>query len=226
MKQPLRRRLAIGTGILVGIAVTLWLHAPGQAHLRAPGPMNTGHETLACDACHVPAPGTLRQQLQVVARSWITGDAGSADVGFRAVGNTQCQGCHERPDDRHPVFRFLEPRFAKARAAIHPERCTSCHREHDGVRVTVADGTYCSTCHADLDVKDDPLDVSHRALVAAQRWDSCLGCHDYHGNHGFVPPHRLADAIAPAAIETYFHGGSSPYPAPIIHAHPPEVTAP
>ena len=51
MKQPVRRRLAIGTGILVGIAVTLWLHAPGQAHLRAPGRMNTGHETLACDAC-------------------------------------------------------------------------------------------------------------------------------------------------------------------------------
>ena len=119
MKQPVRRRLAIGTGILVGIAVTLWLHAPGQAHLRAPGRMNTGHETLACDACHVPAPGTLRQQLQRVARSWITGDAG-ADVGFRTVGNTQCQSCHERPDDRHPVFRFLEPRFAKARAAIHP----------------------------------------------------------------------------------------------------------
>jgi hypothetical protein len=225
MKQPLRRRLGIGTGILVGIAVTLWLHAPGQAHLRAPGPMNTGHETLACDACHVPAPGTLRQQLQRVARSWITGDAGT-DVGFRTVGNTQCQSCHERPDDRHPVFRFLEPRFAKARAAIHPEQCTSCHREHDGVRVTVADGTYCRNCHADLDVKNDPLDMSHRALVAAQRWDSCLGCHDYHGNHGFAPPRRLADAIAPAAIETYLHGGSSPYSAPIVHAHSPEVTAP
>jgi hypothetical protein len=226
MKQPLRRRLGIGTGVIAGLAVSLWLHAPGQAHLLAPGPMNTGHDALACSSCHVAAPGSVRQQLQAIAHSWVRGDAGPVDLGFRAVTNAQCQSCHERPDDRHPVFRFLEPRFADARTAIHPELCTSCHREHDGTRVTLADGTYCSHCHADLDVAQERLDTSHRTLVAAKRWDTCLGCHDYHGNHGLEPPTRLADAIAPAAIQTYLHGGASPYPAPIIRAHQPEVTKP
>jgi hypothetical protein len=226
MKQPLRRRLGIVTGLVAGLAITLWLHAPGQAHLLAPGPMNTGHDTLACASCHVPAPGTVRQQLQTVARTWFRGEAGPIDLGFRAVGNAQCQACHDRPDDRHPVFRFLEPRFAEARAAIHPELCTSCHREHNGVRVAIADGTYCSHCHADLTVEHDRIDTSHRTLVAAKRWDTCLGCHDYHGNHGLEPPTRLADAIAPAAIQAYLRGGPSPYPAPIVHARHPEVTAP
>jgi hypothetical protein len=226
MKQPTRRRLGIATGILAGAAVTLWLHAPGQAHLLAPGPMNTGHQSLACEACHVAAPGTVRQQLQTIARHWVTGDAHTGDLGFRAVTNAQCQSCHERPDDRHPVFRFLEPRFADARAAIHPEQCTSCHQEHAGARVTITDGTFCSHCHGSLDVKDDPLDTSHHTLVAAQRWDTCLGCHDYHGNHGLLAPHRLEQAIAPAAIQAYLRGGRSPYPAPIVRAHPPEVSTP
>ena len=226
MKQPPRRRLALGTGILAGLATVTWLHAPGQAHLLAPGPMNTGHATLACQSCHVPAAGTVRQQLQPIARHWLAADPRPVALGYRAVGNAQCQACHDRPDDRHPVSRFLEPRFADARAAIHPERCTSCHREHAGVRVTVADGTYCRHCHGDLDVHDDPLDVSHRALVHDQRWDTCLGCHDFHGNHGLKAPHRLAEAIPAAAIQLYLRGGASPYPAPIVRAHTPEVHTP
>jgi hypothetical protein len=124
------------------------------------------------------------------------------------------------------VFRFLEPRFANARAALHPERCTSCHQEHAGTRVTVADAGYCRHCHADLAVEADPLDVSHRQLVQDQRWDTCLGCHDFHGNHGLKSPVRLDAAIPPAAIQSYLDGGASPYPAPIVRARTPEVTTP
>lgn len=226
MKQPTRRRIGVGTGVLVGLAITAWLHAPGQAHLRAPGPMNSGHGDVACESCHREAPGSTRQQLQTVARHWLGRDAKPVDVGFRAVGNAECESCHVRPDDRHPVYRFLEPRFAEARAAIHPEQCTSCHREHAGVRVTVADGTYCRQCHGDLAVKSDPLDVPHRDLVQTQRWDSCLGCHDFHGNHGMTSPTRIVDAIPPAAIRTYLRGGASPYPPPIVRARTPEVKTP
>jgi hypothetical protein len=222
MRLPLRRRIGVGTGVLVGLAIAAWLNAPGQAHLNAPGPMNTGHADLACTSCHQPAPGTVRQQLQAFARDWLVGVDPRADLGFRAVGNAECQRCHDRPDDRHPVYRFLEPRFADARAALHPELCVSCHQEHAGSRVTVADGTYCRHCHADLVVEHDPLDVSHRSLIEQKRWDTCLGCHDFHGNHDMKPPERLDAAIPAAAVQTYLRGGLSPYPPPIVRAHTPE----
>jgi len=84
--------------------------------------------------------------------------------------------------------------------------------------VTVADGTYCRQCHGDLDIDNDPLDVPHRMLVQTQSWETCLGCHDYHGNHALKPPTRLRNAIAPAAIRAYLRGGTSPYPPTIIRA--------
>lgn len=188
--------------------------------MLAPGPMNTGHMSVACASCHKAAPGTVRQQLQTIAAHWLDRQPRHVeiDLGYRAVTNDACQSCHNRPNDRHPVFRFLEPRFADARAAIHPEQCASCHREHAGTRVTVADGTYCRQCHADLAIDRDPLDVPHRMLVQTQSWQTCLGCHDYHGNHGLKPPTRLRDAIAPAAIRTYLRGGMSPYPPTIVRA--------
>jgi hypothetical protein len=162
----------------------------------------------------------VRQQLQTIAAHWLDRLPRHVDIdlGYRAVTNDACQSCHVRPDDRHPVFRFLEPRFAEARAAIHPEQCASCHREHAGARVTVADGTYCRQCHSDLDVENDPLDVPHRMLVQTQQWQSCLGCHDYHGNHALKPPTRLRNAIAADAIRAYLRGGASPYPPTLVHA--------
>src|SRR5262249_16756851 len=71
---------------------------------------------------------------------------------------------------------------SKARAELGVESCVSCHREHKGVRATMIP-TACATCHQNLELKLDPLDVSHRKLVARKEWTSCLGCHDFHGNH-------------------------------------------
>jgi hypothetical protein len=223
MRLIVRRRIGVGAGAAIAGIVLGWLCWPGHEHLHAPGAMNTGHAELACAACHRPAPGTLRQQLQNVARAWLGRDAAPVDIGYRAVGNEDCLACHERPDDRHPVFRFLEPRFADARARLHPERCTACHREHAGVRVTLADGSYCRSCHVDVALDRDPLDVSHRDLVTHDQWDTCLGCHDYHGNHAIELPHQLARATPPDVIRAYFAGGASPYPPPLRPAQPPEV---
>lgn len=226
MKPLVRRRIGLVIGIVAGSALTGWLHTPEQAQLRAPGPANSGHADVACDACHRPAPGTLRQQLQAITRDLLVRETGRVDLGYRAVGNAECERCHDRPDDRHPVYRFLEPRFADARAALHPEQCAACHREHAGVRVTLPDATYCRQCHAELELESDPLDVPHHELVRTKRWETCLGCHDYHGNHGMEAPVHLDSAISPDAIETYLRGGSSPYPAPIVRAHTLEVNTP
>lgn len=226
MKPAARRRLGIATGLVLGAITVACLSAPGLEHLHAPGPMNTGHAGIACEGCHREAPGTVRQQLQAAARD-VTGlHAGAVDVGFQAVTSDACTTCHERPDDRHPGSRFLEPRFAEVRAALHPEQCTACHREHAGVRVTIAEPTYCRHCHGELVVERDPIDVPHADLVAAERWETCLGCHDYHGNHAFPPPARLDDARPLPQLRAYFDGGPSPYGPPLCRATTPEVTSP
>lgn len=217
MKPSSRRRLGLSLGAVVGAATVGWLASAGHAAL-APGPMNTMHDDLACEACHREAPGTLRQQLQAAARDAIGMSTAGVDIGFRKVTSDECRACHDRPDDRHPIGRFLEPRFARAREVLGPEQCSSCHREHAGVRVTAADTTFCRHCHADMKIEHDPIDVPHRDLVATQQWNTCLGCHDYHGNHAVKAPRTLGTSHSLEAIRRYFEGGNSPYGAPIRRA--------
>jgi hypothetical protein len=178
--------------------------------------MNVGHEHLECASCHRPAPGTTRQQLQANVRTSLGLRATYVDFGMRAVGNADCRSCHDRPDDRHPVHRFLEPRFADARAALSPQTCTSCHGEHTGRRATV-EADACKHCHDDLEIANDPVQPTHAALVAAAEWPTCLGCHDFHGNHDATPPTALEAAIPPAMIQRYLAGGADPYAGPIRH---------
>jgi hypothetical protein len=61
-------------------------------------------------------------------------------------------------------------------------------------------------------MKDDPLDTPHAQLVAKGSWLSCLGCHDFHGNHVMTTETRLRNAATSRAIDGYFAGGPSPYP--------------
>jgi len=173
--------------------------------------MNRGHETVACDGCHRPAPGTLRQQLQANVRYWLGVRATPADFGRSAVGDAVCLDCHDRPNDRHPVYRFLEPRFVKARQAIAPHHCLSCHAEHRGQRVTQPDIGYCVQCHRETRLRKDPLDMPHDRLIALKQWDSCLGCHDFHGNHIYRVPVEAERTVPADRIRGYFTGGPSPY---------------
>ncbi|MEM7050807.1 MAG: cytochrome c3 family protein [Acidobacteriota bacterium] len=205
-----RQRLGWLSGSIGATLVAAVLFVPGQESFHALGPMNTGHAEVQCSACHVKAPGTFRQQMQANARFALGLRSEPADFGLQNVNHDACIDCHQRDNDRHPVFRFNEPRFAEARRNLQPETCISCHQEHSGVRVTVAK-TYCSECHGELEMKSDPLDVSHQVLVAEARWESCLGCHDFHGNHVRDTPTEIAAALAEAEIEDYFEGGDSPY---------------
>lgn len=193
-------------GALCGLVVLVILFLP----LSTLGPANTGHETLQCQDCHVPAPGTARQQIQANTRYWLGWRTNPADFQHQAVTNAQCKDCHVNPQDAHPVHRFNEPRFAEARANIQPENCASCHLEHEGARVT-AEVTFCVECHQDLVLKNDPLDISHEDLTAEENWGSCLGCHDFHGNHVMEEPTTIDSALKLEEIIKYFEGGPSPY---------------
>ena len=226
-KNNFRRRqnLGVAFGLLAGVLLVVWLCIPGNARLHAPGVMNIGHEKLQCEECHLPGNGSLRQKIQANMR-YLLGERNSAvPLGFLPVTNEDCLECHERPNERHPVFRFYEPRFKKARAEIGAQYCISCHREHSGVRVT-ADLGFCSVCHQRLDLKNDPLRgslaskniratqntlTSHKKLVQAKRWQTCLGCHDFHGNHRMQTADSMEKLIKPQEISSYFNGAKSPY---------------
>lgn len=208
MKTSAKLGYQIGVILALIIVAIFWL--PGQGPLNTLGPANTGHDGLGCQECHLPAPGTARQQIQANLRYYFGLRTRPVDFQHQAVGNEQCLACHVNPQDSHPVHRFNEPRFAEARAAIHPEACISCHREHEGVRVTMA-LTFCRECHQELTLKNDPLDVAHKTLTAQGNWTSCLGCHDFHGNYVMETPTTVGGSHSIEEILDYFNGGPSPY---------------
>lgn len=206
-----RQNLAYWLGACLGLAILMFNALPAGEQFHAKGPLNTGHETLSCAACHQNAAGSFRQQIQANLRYALGQRDAPVDFGRKPVGNEACLGCHERPNDRHPVYRFLEPRFAQARDKLRPHQCASCHAEHNGKRVTLAEIGYCVQCHKDTKLRKDPLDVSHADLIAGKRWDTCLGCHDFHGNHIMKTEKSVEKVFPPEKIRAYFDGGTSPY---------------
>lgn len=204
------RARAYGIATVAMVCAVGVLLLPGRERLRAAGPANTGHEALACGQCHTLADGTVRQQLQANVRHLAGLRATGADFVHRPVENDDCTACHSNEDDRHAPYRFNEPRFAEARQAIAPQQCVSCHAEHTGERVT-REGTFCSECHSDMEVRQDPITPTHAALAADQKWGTCLSCHDYHGNHVRTTPNRFDQALPEAAVIRYLRGGPDVY---------------
>jgi hypothetical protein len=198
--------VALGAPMLALVILLL----PGRERLRAAGPANTGHAELACVQCHTPAEGTVRQQVQANLRHLVGSRASGADFLHKPVRNLDCVACHENEDDRHPAYRFNEPRFAEVRATLAPQNCVSCHTEHTGRRVT-AEATVCSNCHQDMEIREDPIQPTHAELVEKKEWKSCLSCHDYHGNHVRDTPRLLSEAIDASRVQEYLAGGEKIY---------------
>lgn len=181
----------------------------------AHGPIQQDHVDIDCTACHTSGDSSARQQIQANLSFALGRRSNSVNFGYLPVTSDQCLACHERPNDRHPIYRFNEPRFADVRQKIKVNSCLGCHSEHTDTRVSVSI-TICSYCHDDLELKNDPLDVEHFELVTDNKWSSCLGCHDFHGNH----PHESQTAVSRAfdadVICDYFGNGISPYKNPKI----------
>lgn len=208
----MRPSAAIGywTGALFGLMLIVFLLMPQQEKFHASGPANIGHESLKCTDCHRRAPGDTRQQIQAKVKYWLGLRKAPVNFQFSEVTNNECKDCHDRPEDNHPTHRFFEPRFAKARASIHPEKCISCHREHEGIRITI-ESTFCSNCHEKLKLKQDPLETTHKQLIRQKQWSSCLVCHDFHGNHIMEIATTPKQGIEQKQIIDYFNGSPSPY---------------
>jgi ferredoxin-NADP reductase len=206
------RNTLIIASLLLSFFLFLFFIDPSNESYLAKGYFNTGHDNLKCVACHKAAQGTTRQQLQSNSMSFLNFNHEYVSFGSLEVGNNECLDCHTRPNDVHPTHRFLEPKFAEARMEIHPENCNSCHNEHSGRRVTI-EVNFCKNCHQEIKINNDPLGTSHEQLISSNQWNTCLQCHDFHGNHIFEPATRMKDTFILKSVETYFEGGEDPYGA-------------
>ena len=208
------RRRAILLAILLSWGFFTMLSQPKYVWLQAKGPPIPGHANLECQSCHRKASGSLRQQLEGAAQYLLSFRKEPVFIGSRPVQNSDCLECHDRPLDRHPVERFSESRFARARKDHGVTRCTGCHSEHSGVRVT-APGGICASCHQDLDLEGDRIRPNHAELISSNQWETCLQCHDFHGNHRgqeFAElPGTLHEAHTLKTVQDYLGSGSSLY---------------
>ncbi len=205
------RYLGLLAGIMLGSLTVALLSVPERSSLVAKGPMNTGHEGLACSECHSPAKGTTAQQVSANVYHWLGLRQSTTGFGSQDVTSEDCLACHTRPEDRHPISRFLEPRFAEARRHLKVYDCIACHTEHQGKRVTLTTIGYCTHCHQDAELEDDPISPTHVELVRAEAWNTCLQCHDFHGNHEMNTPTRIEDGVSEEQLWGYFHGAPDPY---------------
>jgi len=212
-KNPLRKRQQIGSLIGIGIGLLIFIILPLKASedFLSLGPLNTGHEGLSCNSCHTEARGNLVQQIQTNITYAFGARKKSVDFGTENVDTKKCLECHDRPNDRHPTHRFLEPKYKDAIKVIDATQCETCHREHNGTRVVLPDATFCVNCHYDLEITNDPIDTPHSELIANEQWSTCLQCHDFHGNHIYKAPEKIKDTIQLKKINAYLKGGKDPF---------------
>ena len=212
-KNPLRKRQQIGSLVGIGIGLLIFAILPLKAseEFLSLGPLNTGHDGLSCEACHTDAKGNLMQQLQANMMYTFGARKKSVDFGTANVDNNKCLECHDRPNDRHPTYRFLEAKYQDAIQEIDATQCETCHREHNDTRVVLPNGEFCVSCHYDLEVINDPVDVPHSKLIENKQWDTCLQCHDFHGNHVYKTPEKIKDTISIKQVQSYLKGGDDPY---------------
>lgn len=213
--RPVFIRRAYQTALVLALLLVAVVNLPWALALWPTGHPTPGHEALACEDCHRQAPGTTRQQLQAKVKHFLGLRAENVAWHHQPVGNAECTGCHYRAKDVHAPHLFMEARYASVRASLGPESCVSCHREHRARRVTLREGLFCSACHADMNLKTDalipPASPTHATLTREGRWETCLGCHDYHGNHQRLVPKRLDDALSGSMIRAGLRGGASPW---------------
>ncbi len=152
--------------VLLSLLLSAWLAylmlSGDNKELFMPGPVSSGHHQIgvACEACH-------------------TDPLGGGEVILQA-----CIDCHgedrKKPDDSHPVEKFLDPRNADRLENIDATNCITCHTEHRP-EITMKDGLtqaidLCFHCHADV-AENRP---SHKGMEFTSCKDS--GCHNYHNN--------------------------------------------
>ncbi len=210
-KTLISRPIAIAFAVLVSGMLILALESPEHEKWNSPGSQRDMHEKHACELCHQPAVGTIRQQVQANLKYWLGFREHGADFVTVPIQSSDCLDCHRNEDDPHAGHLFLEPRYAETRDLIKPQDCSGCHSHHSG-KVSVRGGNFCFHCHQDLSITGDQTVPTHKELVADEQWQSCLQCHDYHGNHDGEVPLNLEQASSLEKIRNYLEGYATDSP--------------
>lgn len=205
-----RRRVGyrIGAaGWAVSLAVSSW---GDDGQVLARGPANPGHGALECADGHEAAPGAVRQQVQAAVAFGLGLRETAPAIGRLPMTNRICLDCHEREDDQHPTHVFSQPKYSDEREEIPAHLCITCHREHSGRHVENT-GQFCVTCHSGMEAREDPIAPTHAALAADERWDTCLRCHEFHGNHLRVTPGTLEASLGGREMLCHLDSGTPQY---------------
>ena len=207
-KKTRSRNFWLAAASLLGVILISGFTFLNNGQFKMKGTYNTGHENLKCEDCHFEAEGNLRQQVQHNVKTFLKVHEHKTyiDMGHKRVDNTACLSCHQRPNDRHPVSRFKEIRFAEQRKELGIHECRACHSEHTGTSMSILPSNYCQSCHENTEVKDDPLDIKHQDLFRDGKWNTCLQCHDFHGNHIYKVPQYMKDTIPLLDVQNYLKG--------------------
>ena len=202
------RRLALVSLVPMALLATAVLTRPEAMTLLSHGPIQKGHTEVACSGCHEDSVGTIRQQTQANLRHLVGLRSTPADFGFAPVTSEQCVACHERPNDRHPIYRFREPRFSEAIAQVEATSCLGCHTEHTPTGRDRTDILHRLSQGSGTEIRSG---CPHVTLIAEDRWGTCMGCHDFHGNHARKAQTTLALAYDPDDIRAYLQQAPGPY---------------
>ena len=65
---------------------------------------------------------------------------------------------------------------------------------------------YCRSCHENTEIKDDRWILSIRIYSEMENGNTCLQCHDFHGNHIYEVPQKMKDTIPLLEVQNYLKG--------------------
>ena len=102
-----------------------------------------------------------------------------------------------------PFSRFKEIRFAEQRKELGIHECRACHSEHSGTRMSILPSNYCRSCHENTEIKTTRWILSIRIYSEMEKWNTCLQCHDFHGNHIYEVPQKMKDTIPLLEVQNY-----------------------
>jgi len=200
----------IRVGVLLTLILFVVINSPQQEQFLSPGGDREMHEGMACHQCHQTAPGSVRQQVQANVHHWLgLRESGAAFI-TEPVDSNDCQDCHEMPNNRHPEHRMVHSEYFDLRENLSQHECSGCHDHHSSINL-VHSMNFCMHCHDVWGNKEDTITPKHTTLIAEERWETCLQCHEFHGSHGYKSPLLLSEAIPVEEVQMYLDGAA---PAP------------
>ncbi len=197
-------------GVFLTLTLLAVFQSPGQEQFLSPGGDHEMHEEMACDQCHQPAAGSVRQQVQANVHHWLGFRNEGASFVTDPVESDDCLACHKMPKNLHPQHRFVHSEYFDLRETLGLHQCMGCHDHHSAVNV-VHSMEFCMNCHQVWGDKKDTIEPRHQTLIAEERWDTCLQCHDFHGNHDYEWPTVLTNGYSIDQVQSYLDGKA---PAP------------